>query len=163
MRLAAALLLLPALASAQPAPTLAQPAPTCAALITDAEVTRAVGAVMENMGPDTRGTGVTECSWMLRGQGPLKTLFVGVHDLTAVKATMQGTPAKLFETYASTAEELGKTTRTPVAGVGQQAAIVKVEQQTQLLIQRADGFVRVVANGLSNAQLTAIARAIMTP
>jgi hypothetical protein len=122
MRLAAALLLLPSLASAQPPPT-------CTALITDAEVTKAVG----------------------------------VHDLSAVKQTMQGTPAKLFETYASTAEELGKTTRTPVAGVGQQAAIVKVEQQTQLLIQRADGFVRVVANGLSNAQLTAIARAIMTP
>ncbi|HKY22513.1 MAG TPA: hypothetical protein VJM31_14975 [Vicinamibacterales bacterium] len=146
-----------------PATALVQPVAHCSALITDAEVTKAVGTAMRAMGSDERGKGTTECKWMLAGQGAFKTLFVGLETLASQSVTSTGSVDKLFELYVSTAEEQGKSKRTALPGVGQKAAIIAVSEQTQTIIQRTDGVVKIVSNGLTRAQITALAQDVMTP
>jgi hypothetical protein len=144
-------------------PAFAQTPATCGSLVTDAEVTKAVGTAMRAMGNDNRGPGHTECKWMLAGQGAFKTLAVIFEDQSALKAANAATPAALFETYVSSAEQTGKSKRTPLAGVGQKAAIVEVSEQTQTIVQRTDGVARIITNGLTRAQVTALAQALMAP
>jgi hypothetical protein len=145
------------------APVHGQVPATCGSLITDAEITKAVGAAMRAIGNDTRGPGHTECKWMLAGQGAFKTLAVIFEDESALKAAQAATSAKLFETYVSSAEQTGKSTRSPLPGVGQRAAIIDVSEQTQVIVQREDGVARIITNGMSREQITALARALMTP
>ena len=144
-------------------PVRAQVPVTCGSLITDAELTKAVGTPMRAIGNDARGPGHTECKWMLAGQGAFKTLAVIFEDESALKAANAATAAKLFETYVSSAEQTGKSKRSPLPGVGQRAAIIDVSEQTQVIVQRTDGVARIITNGLSRAQVTAIAQALMTP
>lgn len=145
-------------------PTVYAQAPvTCGSLITDAEITKAVGTPMRAMGNDVRGRGHTECKWMLAGQGAFKTLAVIFEDQSALEAANAATSAKLFETYVTSAEQTGKSKRVPLTGVGQRAAIIDVSEQTQVIVQRTDGVARIITNGMSRAQVTAIAQALMTP
>ncbi len=131
--------------------------------MTDAEITKAVGTPMRAIGNDVRGPGHTECKWMLAGQGAFKTLAVIFEDETALTAARAATSEKLFETYVSSAEQTGKSKRNPLPGVGLRAAIIDVSEQTQVIVQRTDGVARIITNGLSRAQVTAIAQALMTP
>ena len=143
-------------------PVHAQGPVTCGSLVTDAELTKVVGTPMRAIGNDVRGPGHTECKWMLSGQGAFKTVAVILEDQAAIKA-LGDTAAKLFETYVSSAEQTGKSQRVPLAGVGQRAAIIDVSEQTQVIVQRTDGVARIITNGLSRAQVTALAQALMTP
>lgn len=144
-------------------PAQAQAPATCGSLLTDAELTKAVGTPMRAIGNGVRGSGHTECKWMLAGQGAFKTLAVIFEDDSALKAADAATAARLFETYVSSAEQTGKSKRSPLPGVGERAAIIEVSEQTQVIVQRTDGVARIISNGLSRAQVTAIAQALMTP
>jgi len=154
-------LLLPGLALAQSAGS--APA-TCMTLLTADELTKAVGAKLEDMGADTRSEGETECPWMLRGGGAFKTVSVQFFDSRHIKASPnESTPDKFFETYVSAAEGVGSGKRELLKGIGQKAAFVPSDPQTLVIVQRADGIARIVANGLTKAQTIAVARAVATP
>jgi hypothetical protein len=144
-------------------PARAQAPATCGSLITDAELAKVVGTPMRAIGNDVRGPGHTECKWMLAGQGAFKTVAVIFEDESALKSAHAATSASLFETYVSSAEQTGKSKRSPLPGVGQRAAIIDVSEQTQVIVQRTDGVARIITNGLSRPQVTAIAQALMTP
>jgi hypothetical protein len=151
----------PATASAQKSTS---GAPGCAAVLTADEVKAAVGVAMEDMGPRDRSEGESECGWMARGAGGLKTVSVQFYDARAIKASPSAsTPDAFFEMIVSAAEESTSKKREPVAGVGQRAAFVPTDPQTLAVVQRPDGIARIVANGLNKAQTVAVARAVATP
>jgi hypothetical protein len=140
--------------------------PACVALLTPDELTKAVGAPMEDMGARTRDSGESECPWMLRGgSGGFKSVSVQFYDMNVVKAaTTAPTLPKFFEMIVSAGEEgaSGKK-REMLAGIGQQAAFVPTDPQVLAVVQRPDGVARIVGNNLTKAQITAVARAVATP
>jgi hypothetical protein len=159
---AASALLLSSTAAAQKAAS-ATTMP-CAAVVTADEVKAAVGVAMEKLDPTDRGKGETECAWMSRGSGGFKTLAVVFYDQSAIKASpTASTGDAFFEMLAKAAEESTSTKREVIAGVGQHAAFVPTNPQTLAVVHRADGVVRIVANGLTKAQTIAIAKAVATP
>lgn len=146
------------------AQTAAQPA--CTTLLTAEELTKAVGATMEDMGARIRESGESECPWMLRGgSAGFKTVAVQFYDLKMIKAaTTASTLPTFFEQIVSAGEGVasGKK-REMLPGIGQQAAFVPTDPQVLAVVQRADGVARIVGNNLTKAQITAVARAVATP
>jgi len=152
------------------APVTAQKAATsattpCAMVLTADEVKAAVGAAMQGYPPDDRGRGNTECEWILRGgPGGVKTLSVSFHDLDGIKLSpVAPTPDGFYEMLVKAAEDSTSTRREPIAGAGLHAAFVPTSPQTLAIVHRADGVVRIVANGMTKAQTIALAKAVATP
>jgi hypothetical protein len=157
----AAALFVPAAASAQKSTSARLP---CAAMLTADEVKAAAGAAFEDMGPQERSPGESECAWMSRGAGGFKTVSVQFYAPSAIKASPNAaTPDAFFEMLVTSAEEATSKKREAVAGVGQRAAFVAADPQTLAIVQRTDGVARIVANGLNKAQTIAVARAVATP
>ncbi|MEO5821407.1 MAG: hypothetical protein ABIT71_12960, partial [Vicinamibacteraceae bacterium] len=129
------------------------------------EVKAAVGAAMQGYPPDDRGRGDTECEWVLRGApGGVKVLSVSFHDVDGIKASpVAPTADAFFEMLVKAAEESTSTKREVIAGAGLHAAFVPTSPQTLAIVHRADGVVRIVANGMTKAQTIAIAKAVATP
>jgi hypothetical protein len=140
-------------------------APTCMALLTGDELTKAVGMAMTDMGAKTRGVGETECPWMLRGgTSGFKTVSVQFYDLQFIKASPSASTLDgAFEQIVSAGEGVASGKRELLPGIGQKAAFVPTDPQGLVVVQRADGVARIVANNLTKAQLTAVARAVATP
>jgi hypothetical protein len=137
---------------------------TCATLLTADEITKATGGKFQDMGARPRSEGETECPWMLRGDGPFRTVSVQFFDSRHIKASPNAsTPEAFFETYVAAAEGVATGKREMLPGVGQKAAFVPTSPQTLVIVQRADGVARIVANGLDRAQITAVARAVAAP
>ena len=150
-------------AAAQKAATPAAKLP-CAAVLTADEVQTAVGVALEDLGPRDRGKGETECDWMARGgPGGLKTVAVVFYDESAIKESSAPTGDGFFEMLVKAAEESSSARREMLPGVGQHAAFVATNPQTLAVVHRANGVARIVANGLTKAQTTAIAKAVATP
>jgi hypothetical protein len=85
-----------------------------------------------------------------------------LYDLLALKtAGLSG--AQLYERIVSGAEGVATGKRQPLAGVGEQAAYVPTAPQGLVVVLRADGVARIVANNVSKAQLTAVAKALAAP
>ena len=156
---AVALLLQPPAAAQQPAAAAAMP---CAAVVTADELKAAVGVALEKLDPVDRGHGESECDWMGR-TGGFKTVAVVFYDQAAIKASTAPTGDGFFEMLAKAAEESTSAKREVIAGVGQHAAFVPTTPQTLAVVHRADGVVRIVANGLTKAQTIAVAKAVATP
>ena len=136
-----------------------------AAVLTDAEVTAAVGVAMQGYPADDRGRCESDCEWVLRGKpGGLKTLSVSFHDLDGIKLSpVAPTPDGFYEMLVTAAEESTSTKREALAGVGLHAAFVPTRPLTLAIVHRADGVVRIVANGLTKAQTIAVAKAVAAP
>ncbi len=141
----------------------AKPA-TCMTLLTAEELTKAVGAKMEDMGGQTRDAGESECPWMLRGGGSFKTVSVQFYDGQNIKASPSApTPDAFFELMVSAGEGVASGKRQLLPGIGQKTALVPTDPQLLVIVQRADGIARIVANNLTKAQITAVAKAVATP
>lgn len=137
--------------------------PTCATLFTAAELAQAVGEGFKEMGLKSRAPGETECAWMARGgSAGFKTVAVQFYDQRAL-AEANVTAAVFFERVVSGAEGMAKGKRQPLLGIGEQAAFVPTAPQVLAVVQRADGIARIVANNVSKAQITAVAKAVAAP
>lgn len=160
----AVVILFASVASAQTSAAAA--VPQCTTLLTAEEITKAVGVAMENMGAQVRESGESECPWMVRGgSSGFKTISVQFYDMKVIKAsTTASTLPTFFELIVSAGESAapGKK-RELLPGIGQQAAFVPTDPQVFAVVQRADGVARIVANNLTKAQITAVARAVATP
>ncbi len=135
--------------------------PTCAALLTAAELEAAAGKGFEDMGPSRSGVGHTECSWMSRAGG-FKIVALTFWDADGVRDEIEsdGGPAELFEIQVKSMEEVGGGKREPIAGVGGGAVLLKNAEQLVAFLPTSGGLARVVANGLTRAQVTALAKAV---
>jgi len=136
--------------------------PTCMTLLTGDELTSAVGVKFENMGGEEKGGGESSCPWMLRGSS-FKTVNVQFYNLAYITDTTFKTSDAWFEQVVSATEGVSAKKREMLAGIGQKAAFVAADPQVLAVVQRADGVARIVANNLTKAQITAVARAVATP
>jgi hypothetical protein len=137
----------------------------CAALLTADELTKIIGEKMTDMGPRQRGTGETECPWMLRGgSGGFKTVAVQFYESSSIKESPTApTPDKYFEMLVAAAEATGSGKREILQGIGQKAAFVQAAPQVTAFVQLADGIARIVGNNLTKVQMTAVASAVAAP
>jgi hypothetical protein len=141
-------------AAASVASVPAAEAATCAELLTTAEVKAAAGGSFEDMGPQDRGEGETLCSWMSRGAGGFKTVAL---------TFWSGKGAEHFDTAIASAEEATSAKREALPGAGRRAAVVKYEGQFTAFVETAGGVGQLVTNGLTKAQVAAIATAVAGP
>lgn len=132
----------------------ASAAPTCASLLTAPEVEAAAGKGFEDMGPTDRGEGESECAWMSRGAGGFKLVAV---TFRAEKG------AKEYEAELASMEEAAGGKREAMAGVAGKAALLKFGEQLVAVVHTAGGVARVATNGLTKAQVTALAKAVSGP
>jgi hypothetical protein len=126
---------------------------TCASLLTATEIEAAAGKGFEDMGPTDRGEGQSECPWMSRAGG-FKLVAVTFWD---------GKTAADYEADLAAMEEAVSAKREVLAGMGGGAALVKNAEQLVAVVRTAGGFARVVTNGLTKAQVTALAKAVAGP
>jgi hypothetical protein len=162
MMAAAAVVLLSNSANAQPSAAV----PFCATLLTADELTKIVGEKMQDMGPRVRDSGESECSWMLRGGSKgFKTVSVQFYDMKVIKASPAApTLPAFFEQIVSSGEGAASGKKREVLpGIGDKTAFVQTDPQVLAVVQRPDGVARIVGNNLTKAELTAVARAIVTP
>lgn len=140
-------------------------AATCMTLLTDAEVTAAVGTAMENLGGQERNPGETECSWMIgAGKPGFKTVSVQFYDLSHIKSgAANETPEQFFEDIVSGTEGVATGKRQMLTGIGVKAAFVPTDPQVLAVVLLKDGVARIVGNNLTRAQITQIARAVAGP
>ncbi len=139
-------------------------ASTCMSLLTAEELTKAVGLAMTDAGSESRSAGTTECPWMSRGPAGVKTVFVEFFELRMIKGSpTANTLAAFFEQIVSAGEGAATGKREMLPGIGQRAAFVPTDPQVLAVVQRADGVARIVGNGLTKAQIVAVARAVATP
>jgi len=148
-----ALVLLAAGVSAAAFPVRAAEAATCAELLTAAEVTAAAGAGFEAVGPEDRGNGETMCPWMARGGG-FKTVAL---------TFWSGKDAAFFDDLVGSAESVTGGKREALPGAGRRAALVRYEEQLTLVLETADGVGRLITNGVTPAQVKALAVAVAGP
>lgn len=120
-----------------------------------------------------RKPGEIECSWMNRSGGSIRTLVV-THWNKAALANWGSnyTPAKTgndwWDQVVSNTEDAMKAKRQPIAGLGKRAALVAMPpksggNQVKVFIQRDNDVVDVIGMGISNADLTKVARAVAAP
>jgi high-affinity K+ transport system ATPase subunit B len=141
----------------------AAPPLKCAALLTADEVKAAVGVAMQDMGPEERNPGETECAWMVREKGEFKTVSVQFYTTAYITGGANPTPHAFYEDMVAFAEENNNTKRQALSGIGKAAAIVATDPQLLGVVQLEDGVARIVGNNLTKAQMTAVARAVATP
>jgi len=104
--------------------------------------------------------GETMCAWMRRGgDGPFATVSVQHY----AKAQTALPLAELYENVLTPHEAAGKKKREPIAGVGKRAAFLAADPQQLVAIERDDAVLRIVMNGMTKAQATAVAKVIATP
>jgi hypothetical protein len=137
----------------------------CSTLLTADELNKIVGDKMTDMGARQRGPGETECPWMLRGgSSGFKTVSVQFYEMSYIKASpTAATLDAFFEMLVSAAEGTASGKRELLPGIGQKAVFVPTTPQVLAVVQQADGIARIVGNNLTKAQITAVARAVVTP
>jgi hypothetical protein len=103
---------------------------------------------------------------MLRGGSKgFKTVSVQFYDMKVVKASPNApTLPAFFEQIVSSGElaASGKK-REMLPGIGDKAAFVPTDPQVLAVVQRPDGVARIVGNNLTKAEITGVARALVTP
>ena len=92
-----------------------------------------------------------------------KTVNVQFYNLAYITDTTFKTSDAWFEQVVSATEGVSSKKREMLPGIGQKAAFVAADPQVLAVVQRADGVARIVANNLTKAQITAVARAVATP
>jgi len=132
----------------------------CATLLSADELKAATGAVFKDMGPEARHPGETECSWMATGGSGFKSVSVQFYEPGYVNESPSKTLAAFFTMLAEPGE--GQKAE-PLAGTGVKATLVHADPQFLAVVQRADGVARIVANNLTKAQISAVAKAVATP
>lgn len=140
-----------------------EPAPACATLLTAAELRAIVGEGMQDMGPQQREPGESLCAWMARGgQRGFRTVAVTYYEPAALAGSPKTLDA-LYEDIVSGAEGVAAGARVRLNGIGVRADFVPTDPQVLVAVQLTGGVARIVANNLTRAEITAVARAVAAP
>lgn len=142
------------------------PEATCAKLMPAEKLQTAIGKGMKSASAEIEKSGKLACAWMRRAPDPFATLSIEFYDKSAIAATAPdnaGTADRLYENMITPHEERTKLKREPIAGVGKRAVLVPADPQRLVVIERDGALLRIVMNGASKAQASAVAKAIATP
>ena len=142
------------------------PEDRCAKLMPAEKLQTAIGKGMKTASAEIEKSGKLACAWMRRDPDPFATVSIEFYDKKAIAATAPdnaGTANDLYERMITPHEERTKLKREPIAGVGKRAVLVPADPQRLVVIERDGALVRVVMNGASKAQATAVAKAIAAP
>ncbi len=142
----------------------------CEKMLPQQALNAAVGAGFKAHDATERKPGELECSWLSRGSGSIKTLFVGHKSKAGLVSWGNNfTPAKnandWWDMVVTNTEEALKAKRQMIPGVGKRAALVAMPAggQSKLFIQRDDDVIEMVVMGVSNADVTKVAKALGSP
>jgi hypothetical protein len=105
--------------------------------------------------------GTLECAWMRRGSGSFATVSVQYYDAQAVAIRPNVTNNQFYDELTAPLDS--KTKPEPLPGIGKRAALVPADPQRLIIVERDDGFYRIVMNGLSRAQAVSVAKAVGAP
>jgi len=101
---------------------------------------------------------VTDCAW---SKADSASITLQWFDRAAIQSS---SVTRTLEGYAdmllTAGEEVAGKKRDAVAGMGGRAATVQGNTLVMLVVQRPDGVVRALVGGLTNKQLTALAKAL---
>lgn len=150
-----------AVASVTAAPAqAAESAPLCAALLTAAEL-EAISPGSEAMRAVEYAEGHSDCSWMLGGGGE-STLSLTFWEPGAVTEALvpADTPEEFYEMHVRSAAEVGGTAGETLEGVGLRSALFRQEGALTVYLLTRAGVAYIVAGGLTDAQIEAVARAV---
>lgn len=137
--------------------------PLCAAMLTAAELKAASGRDFDSGDPVSRDEGWSECSWFERGAGDSgMTVTVTYWNTAAIRAGLvpADSPREFFEMNASSTEQTMGSKREALAAIGVRAALFGGEQQTSVFIETKAGVAHVMATGLGEPQVVAVAKAV---
>ena len=142
----------------------ADPPVPCAALVTPEEIRKAIGRPVREAEARVENDGGSLCAWMKGDDGKFFTAAVQFWSAEAITARTPGaTVAAEYDGWVESGTAAGSTKSEPLAGIGVRAVLMHPEPQLMALVERPDGVARIVGNGLTKAQMTAIAKAVATP
>jgi hypothetical protein len=142
------------------------PEGTCAKLLPGDKLQAAVGKGLNAVSAVVEPRGSLTCAWMRRSPDPFATVAIEYYEKKIIPATSpEGNrkPEALYEDMVTPHETMSKAKREPIPGVGKKAVYVAASPQGLVVIERDDGVMRIVMNGLSKAQAIAVAKAVSIP
>lgn len=136
----------------------------CSTLLTAAEL-NAISPGSESMAAFERSAGHSECSWSVKGTGDTNTLSLTFWEPKAMADALvpADTPADFFAIYVQSAEQVRGVKGESVKGVGQRSALFRDGQLRELYLLTKTGVAHLLADGLNDAQITAVAKAVAAP
>lgn len=154
------------LALASDAANAQTPEAMCAKMLPAEKMQAAIGKGMKTASAEIGKRAAVACAWMRRAPDPFATVSIEYYDKQAIAASAPdnaGTADALYENMVKPHEERTKLKRETIAGVGKRAVLVPADPQRLVVIERDDAVLRVVMNGASKAQASAVAKAIAAP
>ncbi len=138
----------------------------CAKLLPAEKLQAAAGKGLNAASARMKPSGDLTCAWMRRSPDPFATVAIEYYEKKIIAATgpdNNRTPQMLFEDMITPHETMSKTKREPIPGTSNRAVYIATAPQHMVVMQRDDGVLRFVVNGLSKAQAIAVAKASAAP
>jgi hypothetical protein len=142
------------------------PEANCAKLLPAETLQAAVGKGMKPASASVKSLGELTCAWMRRAPDPFATVAIEFYEKKIIPSTGpdgKRTPEMLYEDMITPHETMGQTKREPIPGVNKRAVYVAAAPQGLVVVQRDEGVLRIVMNGLTKAQAAAIAKSVSVP
>ncbi len=136
----------------------------CATVLTAAELA-AITPQPEENGSVDRGEGHSECSWKVRGAGESNTVSLTFWEPEATTQSLvpADSPEAFYEMLVKSAEDTRGASRQALKGAGLRSALFRSDAQREVYVLSRAGVAHLVADGLTDAQVEAIARAVAAP
>lgn len=136
----------------------------CSTLLTVAEL-NAISPGSESMAAIERSAGNSECSWSVKGDGDTNTLSLTFWEPGAMADALipAESPAEFFEIYVNSAEQVRGVKGESVAGAGKRSALFRDGKLRELFLLTKAGVAHLLADGLNDAQITAVGKAVAAP
>ena len=138
----------------------------CAKMLPAEKMQAAIGKGMKTASAEIGKRAAVACAWMRRAPDPFATVSIEYYDKQFIAASAPdnaGTADRLYENLITPHEDRTKLKRETIAGVARRAVLVPADPQRLVVIERDGAVLRVVMNGVSKAQATAVAKAIAAP
>ena len=142
----------------------AAPGPHCAALLTTKELV-AISPGAEELSALERGEGHSECAWSVKGGGEANTLSLTFWESRSMADALvpADSPEEFFETYVKSAEGVRGTKREALKGVGKRSALFRDGLVRELYVLTKDGLAHFQTDGLTDAQIEGVGKAVAAP
>lgn len=142
----------------------AAPGPHCATLLTTKELV-AISPGAEELSALERGDGHSECAWSVKGGGEANTLSLTFWESRSMADALvpADSPEEFFETYVKSAEGVRGTKRVALKGVGKRSALFRDGLVRELYVLTKDGVAHLMTDGLTDAQMEGVGKALAAP
>ena len=133
----------------------------CAKALSTVEL-GAISPGAEEMSALVRADGHSECAWSVKGHGEANTLSLTFWEPRLMPHALvpADSPEEFFEIYVKSAEKVRGKKREALAGVGQRSALFRDGNVRELYLLTKTGVAHLVTDGLTDAQVQAVARAV---